>query len=44
MRQLKISKSITNRDTESLAKYLDEIARIEMIDIFEEEKLVKEIE
>lgn len=29
MRQLKITKSITNRDSESLEKYLSEIAKEE---------------
>ena len=36
MRQLKISKSITNRSSESLDKYLVEIGRVPMISIEEE--------
>jgi RNA polymerase primary sigma factor len=36
MRQLKISKSITNRESESLEKYLQEIGRVELISAEEE--------
>jgi len=39
MRQLKISKSITNRESESLEKYLQEIGRVEMIGAEEEARL-----
>lgn len=39
MRQLKISKSITNRESESLEKYLQEIGRVELITPEEEVKL-----
>jgi RNA polymerase primary sigma factor len=39
MRSLKISKSITNRESESLEKYLQEIGRVEMITAEEEVKL-----
>ncbi len=41
MRQLKISKSITNRESESLEKYLQEIGRVELIRPEEEVKLAK---
>jgi RNA polymerase primary sigma factor len=43
MRQLKISKSITNRETASLDKYLAEIAKKEMITTEEEIILAKKI-
>jgi RNA polymerase primary sigma factor len=43
MRQLKISKSITNRDSESLEKYLVEIAKEEMINLDEEVQLAQRI-
>jgi len=43
MKQLKITKTITNRDTASLDKYLIEIAKIELIDVFEEVELAKKI-
>ena len=39
MRQLKISKSITNRESQSLEKYLQEIGKIELLSAEEEEKL-----
>lgn len=39
MRSLKISKSITNRESESLEKYLQEIGRVEMISPEEEVNL-----
>jgi RNA polymerase primary sigma factor len=39
MRSLKISKSITNRESESLEKYLQEIGRVEMISPEEEVRL-----
>ncbi len=41
MRQLKISKSITNRESESLEKYLQEIGRVELISPEEEVSLAK---
>ena len=44
MRQLKITKNIMNREVDSLDTYLREIARIELISVLEEEKLVKEME
>jgi RNA polymerase primary sigma factor len=39
MRQLKITKSITNRESQSLEKYLQEIGKVEMINPEEEVKL-----
>ena len=39
MRQLKISKSITNRESQSLEKYLQEIGKVELISPEEEVKL-----
>ena len=41
MRQLKITKSITNRDSQSLDKYLTEISREEMINAEQEVELAK---
>lgn len=43
MRQLKISKSITNRDSQSLDRYLQEIGREELITIEEEVELAQAI-
>ena len=43
MRQLKIQKSITNRSSESLDKYLGEISRAPMISIEEEIDLAQQI-
>ena len=43
MRQLKISKSITNRESQSLEKYLQEIGRVELIKPEEEEELARRI-
>ncbi len=43
MRQLKISKSITNRESQSLEKYLQEIGRVEMITAEEEAILAVKI-
>ena len=39
MRQLKITKSITNRESQSLEKYLQEIGKVELISSEEEVKL-----
>ena len=39
MRQLKITKSITNRESASLDKYLQEIGREELISVEEEVEL-----
>ena len=43
MRQLKITKSITNRESASLDKYLQEIGREELINADEEVALAKRI-
>jgi len=43
MRQLKISKSITNRETASLDKYLQDIGREELITAEEEVELARRI-
>ncbi len=43
MRQLKISKSITNRDSASIDKYLQEIGKIDLIDADEEVQLARRI-
>jgi RNA polymerase primary sigma factor len=43
MRQLKISKSITNRESESLEKYLQEIGKVEMLKPEEEVMLAERI-
>lgn len=43
MRQLKIQRSITNRDSESLDKYLQEIGDIPLIDAEKEIELAKKI-
>ena len=43
LRQLKITKSITNRESESLEKYLQEISRVEMVTPEEEVRLAKQI-
>ncbi len=43
MRQLKITKQVTNRDTPSLDKYLQEIGRVDLISPDEEVILAKEI-
>ncbi len=43
MRQLKITKQITNRETASLDKYLQEIGRVELISADEEVQLAKRI-
>jgi RNA polymerase primary sigma factor len=43
MRQLKITKQITNRDAKSLEKYFQEISKIEMITVQEEVELTRRI-
>lgn len=43
MRQLKISKSITNRESAALEKYLQEIGREEMITVEQEAELARRI-
>ncbi len=43
MRQLKISKQVTNRDTPSLDKYLTEIGRVKLITAQEEVELARKI-
>ena len=43
MRQLKITQSITNRETQSLDKYLSEIAKVELITAEQEVELAKRI-
>jgi RNA polymerase primary sigma factor len=43
MRQLKITKSITNRESQSLEKYLQEIGKVELITPEEEVKLAERI-
>ena len=44
MRQLKITKQVTNRDTASLDKYLHEIAKVDLITAEEEVELAKKIQ
>src|SRR5688572_31037233 len=43
MRQLKISNSITNRESESLDKYLREISKVELLTAEEEVSIVAQI-
>jgi RNA polymerase primary sigma factor len=43
MRQLKITKQVTNRETASLDKYLQEIGRVELITAEEEVELARKI-
>lgn len=43
MRQLKITKQVTNRETQSLDKYLQEIGRVELISAEQEVELAQKI-
>lgn len=43
MRQLKITKSITNRESASLDKYLQEIGRKDLITVDEEVELAQKL-
>lgn len=43
MRQLKITKKITNRESESLERYLQEISRIDLLNMEEEVELTRKI-
>ena len=43
MRQLKITKSITNRESEALEKYLSEIGKEELLSADEEVELAQRI-
>jgi len=43
MRQLKISTKITNRDSVSLERYLNEISKLEMISPEQEVELARQI-
>lgn len=43
MRQLKITKSITNRESQSLEKYLQEIGKVDLVSPEEEAKLARRI-
>ena len=43
MRQLKIIKQVTNRETPSLDKYLHEIGKVELISADEEVELARKI-
>ena len=43
MRQLKITKSITNRESASLDKYLQEIAKENLVSVEEEVELARRI-
>lgn len=43
MRQLKITKSITNRESQSLEKYLQEIGKVELLEAEEEVMLTQKI-
>lgn len=44
MRQLKINTSITNRESESLEKYLQEIGKEELLTVDEEVELAQRIQ
>ena len=43
MRQLKITKQVTNRETASLDKYLQEIGKVDLITADEEVELAQRI-
>ena len=43
MRQLKITKQVTNRETASLDKYLQEIGKVDLISADEEVELAQRI-
>ena len=43
MRQLKITKQVTNRETASLDKYLQEIGKVDLITAEEEVELAQRI-
>ena len=43
MRQLKITKQVTNRETASLDKYLQEIGRVELLTADDEVELARKI-
>jgi RNA polymerase primary sigma factor len=43
LRQLKITKQVTNRETESLNKYLQEVSKLDMITADEEVELAQRI-
>lgn len=43
MRQLKITKQVTNRETPSLDRYLQEIGKVDLVTAEEEVALAREI-
>src|SRR5687767_16027423 len=43
MRQLKITRSITNRESQSLEKYLQEIGKVELLSVEQEVDLARKI-
>jgi RNA polymerase primary sigma factor len=43
MRQLKISKSITNRESQSIERYLQEIGKVDLLTAEEEVELAQRI-
>jgi RNA polymerase primary sigma factor len=43
MRQLKINKTITNRESESLDRYLQEISKVDLLTADEEVALAKKL-
>ena len=44
MRELKISKSITNRDSVAIEKYLQEIGKIDLLSTEEEVELARKVQ